>query len=305
MTFSIVALDARTGRVGAAVAAATFAVGATAVHVRAGAGAVVAQGGASHHAGNALLNKLAGGASPEELVEKYAGVEAHAGDQVAVLRIDGRLAAFTGSECEPYAGHAAATAACTQGVLLASGRIPQAMLDAFDDRGGRLEAKLAAALRAGQDLGGDVRGQRSAALMVVPGDPSAGHHGGPGDPYVDLRVDDDVDAVGALARLVVRHEANEYLLRSAAPGRSDEERAEDARAAFALAPDDPLLRVGVVVVLSRAGARDEAEPIIDLIVAEGAARGVAARLRYRADVGLEPQDANFWWLLRRLEKAGP
>jgi uncharacterized Ntn-hydrolase superfamily protein len=305
VTFSIVALDARTGHVGAAVAAATFAVGAAALHARAGAGVVVAQGGASPHAGNNLLEKLSRGSSPEELVEKYAGIEAHAGDQVAVLRVDGRLAAFTGSECEPHAGHAAAAAVCAQGVLLASGRIPQAMLDAFDDRAGRFEAKLTAALRAAQDLGGDVRGLRSAALLVVPGDPSAGHHGGAGDPYVDLRVDDDPDAVGALARLVVRHEANEYLLRSAAPGRSDDERADDARAAFALAPDDPLVRAGAVVALSRAGARDEAEPIIDLIVADGADRGVSARLRHRADVGLERQDVNFWWLLRRLERTGP
>jgi hypothetical protein len=177
------------------------------------------------------------------------------------------------------------------------------MVDAYRDAEGRFEARLAAALRAGQAGGGDARGAaRSAALIVVPADASARRTGRAGDPFVDLRVDDDPDAVGALERLVVRHEAHEHVLRESEPNRSDEERADDVRIAYRLAPDDPVVRAAAVVRLSAVGARDDADAIIADIVRDGAGPALAARLRRRADAGLEREDANFLWLLRRLSR---
>jgi uncharacterized Ntn-hydrolase superfamily protein len=157
-------------------------------------------------------------------------------------------------------------------------------------------------LRAAQELGGDVRGQQSAALLVVPAEVRARRHGRAGDPFVDLRVDDDRDAVASLGWLVVRHQAHDHLLRDAEPGRTDAERADDARAAFRLAPDDPVVRATAATRLAAVGERDEAEPIIAAIVRDGDAPALAARLRHRADAGLEREDANFLWLLRRLAR---
>jgi uncharacterized protein DUF1028 len=181
--------------------------------------------------------------------------------------------------------------------------VPQAMVDAYRDAEGRFEARLAAALRAGQARGGEVRGvARSASLLVVPGDGSARRTGRAGDPFVDLRVDDSVDAVRALERLVVRHEAHEHVRRGSEPDRSDEERADDARIAYRLAPDDPIVRAVAVVRLAAAGARDEADPIAADIVRDGGGPALAAHLRRRADAGLERDDANFLWVLRRLDR---
>jgi uncharacterized Ntn-hydrolase superfamily protein len=66
----------------------------------------------------------------------------------------------------------------------------------------RLAYRLLAALRAGDEAGGDRRGRQSAALLVV----SKGMgYGGGSDVMVDLRVDDHPDPVGELARLMEMH----------------------------------------------------------------------------------------------------
>jgi hypothetical protein len=41
--------------------------------------------------------------------------------------------------------------------------------------------------------------------------------------------------------------------------------------------------------------------VVAAIVRDGRAKAAAARLRRRADAGLEHADVNFWWLVRRLE----
>jgi uncharacterized Ntn-hydrolase superfamily protein len=66
-----------------------------------------------------------------------------------------------------------------------------------------LARRLHAALRAGDEAGGDRRGRQSAAVRVVsPG----GGYGGGSDVAVDLRVDDHVAPVTELGRLLDLHE---------------------------------------------------------------------------------------------------
>uniref|UniRef100_UPI000E3D2606 DUF1028 domain-containing protein n=1 Tax=Allorhizocola rhizosphaerae TaxID=1872709 RepID=UPI000E3D2606 len=62
--------------------------------------------------------------------------------------------------------------------------------------------RLLAALRAGDEAGGDRRGRQSAAVLVV--EPGKGY-GGTSDVAVDLRVDDHTDPCGELARLLDVH----------------------------------------------------------------------------------------------------
>jgi uncharacterized Ntn-hydrolase superfamily protein len=59
--------------------------------------------------------------------------------------------------------------------------------------------RLLAALRAGDDAGGDRRGRQSAALLVVR---EGAGYGGLDDIAVDLRVDDHADPVAELTRLL-------------------------------------------------------------------------------------------------------
>ena len=64
--------------------------------------------------------------------------------------------------------------------------------------GGSLADRLLAALTAGQDAGGDLRGRQSAALQVVSGTPATEDDDGV---RVDLRVDDSGDPVAQLRML--------------------------------------------------------------------------------------------------------
>ena len=67
---------------------------------------------------------------------------------------------------------------------------------------GRLGRRLVAALRAGDEAGGDRRGRQSAALLVVA---KGMGYGGTSDVVVDLRVDDHPDPCAELARLLDLH----------------------------------------------------------------------------------------------------
>ena len=63
---------------------------------------------------------------------------------------------------------------------------------------GPLADRLLAALTAGQDAGGDLRGRQSAALGVVSGEPASDDDDGV---LIDLRVDDSGDPVAQLRML--------------------------------------------------------------------------------------------------------
>jgi uncharacterized Ntn-hydrolase superfamily protein len=72
------------------------------------------------------------------------------------------------------------------------------MARAFEASRGDLADRLLAALDAAQGEGGDIRGQQSAALLVVSGD----RDGRPWERVFDLRVEDHPDPLGELRRLV-------------------------------------------------------------------------------------------------------
>ena len=81
------------------------------------------------------------------------------------------------------------------GNMLADSGIWTRMVEVFENSTGSLALRLVEALKAAQSLGGDVRGQRSAALLVV----RAERSGRPWrDNVVDLRVDDHPEPVTEL-----------------------------------------------------------------------------------------------------------
>src|SRR5205807_5302896 len=55
----------------------------------------------------------------------------------------------------------------TQGNILVGAQVPEAMGKAFEGTPGDLAEKLFAALKAGDDAGGDSRGKQSASMLVV------------------------------------------------------------------------------------------------------------------------------------------
>ena len=72
------------------------------------------------------------------------------------------------------------------------------MAQALGAARGGLADRLLAALTAGQDAGGDLRGRQSAALLVVSGEPATDEDDGV---RMDLRVDDSGDPVAQLRML--------------------------------------------------------------------------------------------------------
>jgi uncharacterized Ntn-hydrolase superfamily protein len=200
VTFSVLARDPGTGDLGIAVSSCILAVGRAVPTARPGIGVVAVQARSRRGLGHHLLTGLADGASPQELVRRAAHAAEDADRQIAVLDARGRLAADTGQGSFPVSGHLVGDQMSVQGNMLASDEVLPSMARAFAAAaaGSGLPDRLLAALAAGQDAGGDVRGRQSAALLVVSGSAPTEEDDGI---RVDLRVDDSGDPVAQLRML--------------------------------------------------------------------------------------------------------
>ena len=144
--------------------------------------------------------------------------------QVGIVDAKGNVANYTGDECNEWAGAVSGKHYTAQGNILAGEVVVKAMGKAFEETEGKLADKLMAALFAGQDNGGDTRGQQSAALLVVQ---EGRGYGGFNDRYIDLRVDDAEQPIEELQRLLQLHKqlfSREKILTS-----EQEDRTETAR----------------------------------------------------------------------------
>lgn len=202
-TFSIVACDLERGEWGVAVASKFLAAGAVVSWAQAGAGAIATQATAKVGYGPEGLALLAAGSSAQETMAALTGADEWAPDrQLGIVDREGQSAAFTGERCSEWAGHRLGDHYTCQGNILTGPETLEAIAQAFEDGQGELADRLIAALRAGDEAGGDRRGKQSAAILVVrPG----GGYGGDTDRYLDLRVDDDPEPVKRLEVLVASH----------------------------------------------------------------------------------------------------
>src|SRR5258705_11441317 len=78
-------------------------------------------------------------------------------------------------------------------------RIWPAMAKAYESTTGDLATRLLAALEAGQKAGGDIRGQQSAAIVIVKGKRSSKPWQ---DRIMDLRVEDNPQPIAELQKLL-------------------------------------------------------------------------------------------------------
>ena len=194
MTWSIIARDERTGRVGIIVATRFFAVGALVPHIRTGVGAIASQAFINPHYGPRGLALLAAGASAEDAVRLLtAADDGRHNRQLHVMDVRGRLAAQTGAACIDWCGHEVRPTFSVAGNMLAGPAVIADTISAYE-RGLALPfaQRLIAAMQAGEAAGGDKRGKQSAALLI---------HDGEDFPLYDLRVDDHADPLTELARL--------------------------------------------------------------------------------------------------------
>jgi len=199
VTFSVIARDPATGDLGIAVSSCILAVGRAVPSVRPGVGVVAVQARSRRGLGTMLLAGLADGTAPADLVRRAAHAAPEDADrQIAVLSARGEVAADTGQGSFPVSGHLVGDQTSVQGNMLASAEVLPAMAQALTAARGDLSDRLLAALTAGQDAGGDLRGRQSAALLVLSGTPATDEDDGV---RMDLRVDDSADPVAQLRML--------------------------------------------------------------------------------------------------------
>ena len=198
MTFSVVARDPATGDLGIAVSSCILAVGRAVPSARPGVGVVAVQARSRRGLGQSLLAGLEAGSSPAALVRRAAHAAEDAERQIAVLDAAGEVAADTGPGSFPACGHLVGDGTSVQGNMLAADDVLPAMAAAYAAAPGDLSDRLLAALTAGQDAGGDLRGRQSAALLVVSGRQATEEDDGV---RMDLRVDDSADPVAQLRML--------------------------------------------------------------------------------------------------------
>ena len=199
-TFSIVAVDLNSREWGVAVQSKFLAVGAVVPWAQAEAGAIATQAWANLSYGPEGLKLLAAGRPAAEVVDYLTrGDDGREDRQLGVVDSKGAAAAFTGARCFPWAGHVAGEGFSCQGNILVGPETVHAMAETYLASRGDLADRLMDALAAGQQAGGDRRGQQSAGLLVVR---DKGSYGGYIDRYMDLRVDDHPRPIEELQRLV-------------------------------------------------------------------------------------------------------
>ncbi len=284
MTYSIVARDPDTGEMGVATQSQAFAVGSSVPFALPGHGVIATQSMAEPMYGSVGLDLLQGGFTAQEVLTALSSVDPQPQRrQVAVLGVNGDLAAYTGAQCVDSAGHLIGETSVALANMAASPAVWESMVERFENSGGPLAQRLLSALQAAEEAGGDFRGRRSAAIMVI----RATTTGRPWhDMVVDLRVDDAADPVSALADLLVTRA-----------------RYQDVVRAFQQAIDgDPVTADRELELLRPMDAVTEPDQLMwRAVVAALAGREAAAREMLRELAGTAPQ---FLEAARRFGKAG-
>jgi len=208
-TYSIVARDPKTGEMGVAVQSHWFSVGSIVSWGEAGVGVVATQSFVNPSFGQRGLEMLKQGMTAQEVVDLLiASDEGRDFRQLAIVDAKGNSAAYTGSKCIPEAGHIVGDNYCVQANLMLSNLVWSEMSKAFESSDGPLAERLIAALEAAQNVGGDIRGQQSAAILVVKAEATGKLWE---DRYIDLRVEDHPEPVKEIKRLLKVFRAYEHM----------------------------------------------------------------------------------------------
>jgi len=209
-TYSIVCRDEATGDMGVAVQSHWFSVGTAVSWAEAGVGAIATQSFVNKSFGILGLNRLRKGLTAQQVVDSLLkDDEGREVRQLAIIDSKGNVATHTGKNCIDHANHIVGANFSVQSNMMLTSSVSKAMADAFQKSSSKpLAERMIIALEGAEKAGGDIRGQQSAALIVVPGK-SAGK---PWDERtVDLRVDDNATPLKELRRLYTVHIAYQHM----------------------------------------------------------------------------------------------
>jgi len=203
-TFSICAIDPKTGESGAAVTTRVPFVGRAVPWVRAGVGAVATQAWTVVEYGPRGLDLLEQGIEPKEVIKQLlADDTGRERRQLGVIDMQGRSAAHTGTENGDWAGSRKGADYTVQGNILVGKEVVDTVADYLDKTRGigmPLAERMILALEAGHAKGGDKRWGyfQSAAIRIA--DPN---NPGRGGDHISLAIDvgEHADPVAEMKRI--------------------------------------------------------------------------------------------------------
>jgi uncharacterized Ntn-hydrolase superfamily protein len=204
-TFSIAAVDPRTGEVGVAVTTRVPCVGNGVPWVRAGVGAVATQANTRTEYGQQLLDALAKGEDPARALDRALAADSQAASrQVGVIAANGKSAQHSGRGNTAWAGHRAGTNYVTQGNLLVGPEVLEAVGRSFEASEGaprHLADRLIDAIAAGHARGGDARKGRTQSAAVIVADPRPGRSRRADGVTANINVCENPEPVAELRRI--------------------------------------------------------------------------------------------------------
>jgi len=188
-TYSILAISPDYRLMGIAVASGSTSVGDRVPHAKLGVGVIATQAYTNVTYGIKGLELLANGLSPKDVLDRLLmedlGRELR---QVAIMDFNGRKAVFTGFNAPEFRGEIAGESYVVVGNLLARKEVVKSMAEEFERSSEDLAWRMAKALKAGSECGGDRRGEKSATLIVVSTEKVE----------VEIKVDKHVNPIGEL-----------------------------------------------------------------------------------------------------------
>lgn len=191
MTFSIAAINREEEKTGVAIASVFPAVGSVCPWVS----DKVALSSQSWDSGSTygeaaldmLDHELSLSTTAEALIEERAG---GAGTQLHGIEASGETFVYTGEKCDGWAGHRRGEKHTVAGNMLAGPEVVDETSRAFREADGPFEERLLEAMDAGEEAGGDKRGDNLSAALLVHAEPSKLYH--------NLRVDEPGSPIDGL-----------------------------------------------------------------------------------------------------------
>jgi uncharacterized Ntn-hydrolase superfamily protein len=206
MTYSILGWEVTNGDLGVAVQSKFPGVGSLVPYGEAEVGAVATQGFGNPRHGSAGLMLLKCGATPQQAVDVLLNEDTQVHKrQFALVDRSGRVAAYTGADLynwDGWSGSSVGRHCVALGNGLASSDVVQQMVKTFEGSRASLAERLMTALESGQRAGGDIRGQQSAALLVLRRN---GGYGSLDDRHVAISIYDHDQPIDELVRCYALH----------------------------------------------------------------------------------------------------
>jgi uncharacterized Ntn-hydrolase superfamily protein len=270
-TYSIVCRDAATGEMGVAVQSHWFSVGTAVSWAEAGVGAVATQSFTNKSFGIRGLNLLRSGLTAQQTLDSLLSDDTGRDvRQLAIVDNKGNVATHTGKNCIDHANHIQGEGYSVQSNMMLTDKVSTAMSQSWEKSAGKpLAERMLLSLEAAQNAGGDIRGQQSAAMIVVPGK----SEGKPWDErLVDLRVDDHAAPLKELRRLYNVHTAYQHMNNGdLAVEKNDMEGAmKEYNAAMKMFPQNLEMQYWTAITLANSKQLDKALPILKKVFGKNA-----------------------------------